>query len=90
MPKKSRAKYILDCICGRGCPCKFKDHYAHLNLIRNGIKDEATPPVKYINICGRREHEAIIKDASWCEELGLDQAYEVSVYLKRWGSWLRD
>lgn len=43
---------------------------------------------KTINIRGREEHEAIIKDATWCEELGIDQAYEIMVYLKRWGSWL--
>ena len=46
------------------------------------------PPTKYINIRGRQEHEAIIKDAKRCQELGLDQAYEVMVYLKRWGGWL--
>ena len=46
------------------------------------------PPVEYINVRGREEHEAIIKDAAWCKRLGLDQAYEVMVYLKRWGHWL--
>ena len=48
------------------------------------------PPVKYINVRGREEHEAIIKDAAWCAELGLDQYYETMVYLKRWGNWLGD
>jgi hypothetical protein len=46
------------------------------------------PETKYINVRGREEHEAIIKDAAWCEELGLDQVYETLVYLKRWGEWL--
>jgi len=45
---------------------------------------------KYINIKGRKEHEAILKDAKKCEELGLDQYYEIIVYLNRWGSWLND
>lgn len=43
---------------------------------------------KWINVRGREEHESIIKDAALCKELGLDQIYEVMVYLKRWGSWL--
>lgn len=43
---------------------------------------------KWVNVMGREEHEAIIKDGDWCRELGLDQAYEILVYLKRWGGWL--
>jgi hypothetical protein len=46
------------------------------------------PETKWINVRGREEHEAILKDAAWCAELGLDQLYETIVYLKRWGSWL--
>lgn len=46
------------------------------------------PERKHINVRGREEHEAVIRDAAWCKELGLDQAYEVFAYLKRWGSWL--
>ena len=46
------------------------------------------PEVKYINVRGREEHEAVIRDAELCKELGLDQMYETMVYLKRWGSWL--
>lgn len=46
--------------------------------------------VKTINIRGRLEHEAVIKDAALCKELGLDQAYETMMYLKRWGCWLSD
>jgi len=47
-------------------------------------------PVKDINVNGRKEHEALIKDGSKCRELGLDQIYETIVYLNRWGGWLRD
>lgn len=44
----------------------------------------------FVNVKGREEHEAIIKDAIKCEALGLDQIYETIVYLKRWGGWLND
>lgn len=43
---------------------------------------------KYIDVKGRVEHEAILKDAEKCKELGLDQMYEILIYLRRWGSWL--
>jgi hypothetical protein len=86
---KCEAEYRLENICTPGCPCKDKDHYTHLNLVRKDIKNDAKlPERRHINIRGRQEHEAIIKDAAWCKELGLDQAYEVMVYLKRWGGWL--
>lgn len=45
---------------------------------------------KYIDVKGRVEHEAILKDPEKCEELGLDIYYERMVYLKRWGGWLKD
>lgn len=45
-------------------------------------------PVKYVNVNGRAEHEALIKDGKRCKELGLCQVYEILVYMKRWGSWL--
>ena len=48
------------------------------------------PERKVINVNGREEHEAILKDAAKCEELGLDQMFEVIIYLKRWGGWLND
>jgi hypothetical protein len=93
----SRGDYVLSETCGSGCPCRQSDSHTHLNLVRNTmIEDEfggKTPPselpeTRYINIRGREEHEAIIRDAALCKELGLDQAYEIIVYLKRWGSWL--
>lgn len=45
---------------------------------------------KTIDVHGRKEHETIIKDKVKCEQLGLDQYYEVIVYLKRWGDWLEN
>lgn len=53
------------------------------------------PPADYIkrkliDVKGREEHEALIKNASKCKELGLDQVYEAIVYLNRWGSWLNE
>lgn len=48
------------------------------------------PERKCVNIRGREEHEAIIKDGDWCSELGLDQIYETILYLKRWGEWLKN
>lgn len=84
-------EHTLECICGTGCPCKQLDFFTHLNLVTKDYEHDAseiTKSVKYINIRGREEHEAIIKDSAWCQELGLDQHYEKNVYLKRWGSWL--
>jgi hypothetical protein len=46
------------------------------------------PERKIVNVRGREEHEAVIRDAELCKELGLDQFYEAMVYLKRWGGWL--
>jgi len=48
------------------------------------------PPIKYINVNGREEHEAILKDSVKCAELGVDQFYETMIYLKRWGGWLNE
>jgi hypothetical protein len=108
---RSSAKYVLARTCGTNCPCRFKEHYTHLNLVRIDVKDgkhyknlnvktisliddnypsTESPQVKWLQIRGREEHEAILKDASWCEELGLDQIYEIAVYLNRWGGWLGD
>ena len=81
--------YVLERTCGTGCPCRFKEHYTHLNLVRNERYPHSTlPDRKDINVRGREEHEAIVRDADWCRELGLDQVYENRVYLRRWGSYL--
>ncbi len=45
-------------------------------------------PVLWVDVNGREEHEAIILDPEKCRELGLDQQYEIAIYLKRWGGWL--
>ena len=94
--------HILECICGSGCPCRQRDVYTHLNVVKKCMQKDSKSisldhvvdssaeniPVKWINVRGRAEHEAIIKDESWCKELGLDQVYEIRVYLNRWGEWL--
>lgn len=76
---------ILENVCSQGCPCKQGEHFTHLNVIRKSNNE-----VKYVNIRGRFEHEALIKDKDWCKELGLDQEYEIAAYLRRWGSWLSE
>lgn len=48
------------------------------------------PKTNWINVRGREEHEAILKDAAKCQELGLDQYFETMVYLRRWGGWLEE
>lgn len=52
------------------------------------MNDEIDPPLLeiervFVNVKGREEHEAIIKDAIKCEGLGLDQIYETIVYPKK-------
>lgn len=47
-------------------------------------------PVKYINVNGREEHEALLRDEKKMLELGLDPYFEKMVYLKRWSGWLED
>lgn len=48
------------------------------------------PPVKTIDVHGREEHEALLKDELKMLSLGLDPYYERMVYLRRWGGWLND
>lgn len=45
-------------------------------------------PVRLVNVNGREEHEAMLKDEAKMLSLGLDPIYERIVYIKRWGSWL--
>lgn len=62
-----------------------------MSTLSEGIDPPAElPPVKWINVNGREEHEAVLKDSMKCEELGLDQYYEIMIYLKRWGGWMTD
>lgn len=89
-------EHTLECVCGSGCPCHQSSMSTHLNLVSKPLSDgfggqdpgPDLPPVRWINVRGRIEHEAVIRDAQWCKDLGLDQAYEIMVYLKRWGGWL--
>jgi len=67
--------------------------YQHLNteptpLIDEGGLPPSLPQRKTIDVRGRREHEAFLKDPNKCAEHGLDIVYETMIYLKRWGAWL--
>ena len=46
------------------------------------------PPTIWINVNGRQEHEALLRDSDKMRSLGLDPLFERMVYLRRWGSWL--
>jgi len=46
------------------------------------------PATRCIDVHGRVEHEAMLRDSDKMWSLGLDPAYEKMVYLRRWGSWL--
>jgi len=48
------------------------------------------PPQRQINVHGREEHEAMLRNPNKMKELGLDSYYETIVYLKRWGGWLNE
>jgi len=60
------------------------------------LSDEGIDPppeqiaVKYINVNGRKEHEALLRDEKKMLELGLDPYFEIMVYLKRWDGWLNN
>lgn len=57
--------------------------------IFGGITPREDLPARiYINVHGREEHEALLRDPAKCRELGVDHAYEVMIYLNRWGSFL--
>lgn len=47
-------------------------------------------PVKSVEVYGRQQHEALLRDENKMLELGLDPFYERIVYLKRWGGYLND
>lgn len=63
-----------------------------MNRFKNANPDllDDVTLTKWINVKGREEHEELLRDAEKCAELGLDQYYEVMVYLKRWGGWLNE
>lgn len=67
--------------------------FSHLNAILKPLSDGIDPPaevlyVRDINVNGREEHEAMLRDSDKMHSLNLDPIYEKIVYLKRWGSWL--
>lgn len=45
-------------------------------------------PVTYIDVRGREEHEALLRDEQRMVSMGLDPYFERMVYLKRWGSYI--
>lgn len=60
-----------------------------ISLDIEGIDPPAHLPERnWINVNGREEHEAILKNHQRMISLGLDPIYETIVYLKRWGGWL--
>jgi hypothetical protein len=99
---KSCWEHCLDCKCASKSDleplcCRQRNglrvSVEHLNPKQISLSDGIDPPHvlperKIINVNGRSEHEAIILDAKKCQELGLDQCYEVLVYLDRLGGWL--
>jgi hypothetical protein len=96
------SEHCLDCNCTltdklqplsrrqeNGLQPRVKELNPKMITLDDGIDPPAEQiPTKYINVNGRKEHEALLKDAEKCKELGLDQVYETIVYLNRWGSWL--
>ena len=84
-------EHALECTCRPiSCPPENDPKYTGATLAM-GIDPPANLPArKQINVRGREEHESYLRDPAKCKELGLDQTYEILVYLKRWGGWLRD
>lgn len=73
----------------------MNNKFSHLNAKLKPLSEGIDPPAELperreINVNGREEYEAVLKDAKKCEELGLDQYYETIIYLKRWGGWLNE
>jgi hypothetical protein len=98
-------EHTLDCSChfreyhNHVNTCEYsaddKKRFSLLSTKTIPLSHKIDPPatklhVKWINVRGRKEHEALIKDSVRCNEIGFDQMYEIMVYLKRWGSWLSD
>ena|ERR1700752_3721811 len=70
--------------------------FSHLNAKIKPLDDTAIDPpsekpqTKWIDVKGRKEHEALLMDEEKMISLGLDPMYEKIVYLKRWEGWLKD
>lgn len=69
---------------------KFEKLYSSPDPLGGIDPPSEMPEIKWIDVNGREEYEAILKDAAKCAELGLDRMFETMVYLQRWGGWLRD
>jgi len=73
---------------------EFLERFKHLNAKPIPLEESGIcPPAQqletvWVNVRGREEHEALLKNSDKCKELGLDQVYETIVYLKKWGDWL--
>jgi len=79
-------KWVSKLEASRVCPIELKPV-----PLGDGIDPPAEIPERiWVNVQGREEHEAIIKDGQKCKELGVCQAFEVMQYLNRWGGWLND
>jgi hypothetical protein len=76
--------------CGEHClECRCYSTDALIPLSNDSINPPPEiPETKWINVRGREEHEAILRDIDKMWSLGLNPTYEKMVYLRRWGSWL--
>ena len=91
-------EHALECTCESLCRRQENDRLRNYSVINASLKplsEGQDPPADeiprtWIDVHGREEHEALLKDYDKCKQLGIDQAYEIIVYLKRWGSWLSD
>jgi hypothetical protein len=66
--------------------------FTYHNAILKPLDAEHAPahelPVRYVDVNGREEHEAMLRDVPKMQSLGLDPLYERVIYLRRWGSWI--
>lgn len=89
-------EHTLECTCrslSRSHENDSRKCFSHINKALIPLEDGIDPPselpsIRWINVNGREEHETILRNSDKCNELGIDQLYEITVYLKRWGGWL--
>lgn len=69
---------------------RYTNISAELKPLIDGITSgpEKLPSPTWVNVHGRKEHEALLRNPEKMKELGLDPYYEQMVYLKRWGAYL--
>lgn len=51
---------------------------------------EMLPEPIWINVNGREEHEAMLRNPEKMKSLGLDPIFETIKYIQRWGGWLNE